>query len=141
MNDAAEAPQTQDAVVHKRGDLEVLAFGEGIELRRVKMETIVQTWIEMKAGHSSPLHRHVDEQSVVLVSGRLRARSGPNGSEVYTEMLPGDIMSVPSNVMHQVEALEDSVFCEAFGPGHDAEKASKSPETRRRERAEAKARE
>ena len=111
-----------DATVHRYEDIPVKKFGEGIDLRRIPMSTIAQTWIEMKQGHFSPLHRHEDEQTVVLIKGKLRARSGPNGDEIFTEMKPGDILTVPSNVIHQVEALEDSVFCEAFGPGPNLEK-------------------
>lgn len=128
-----------DAVVHKHEEIPVQKFGEGIDLRRITMNTFAQTWIEMKEGHSSPLHRHEDEQTVVLISGKLRARSGPKGKEIYTEMNPGDIMAVPSNVMHQVEALEDSVFCEAFGPGPNLEKGVQSVFMRKQRRAEAEA--
>lgn len=128
-----------DATVHRYEDIPVKKFGEGIDLRRIPMNTIAQTWIEMKEGHFSPLHRHVDEQTVVLIRGKLRARSGPNGDEIYTEMKPGDILTVPSNVMHQVEALEDSVFCEAFGPGPNLEKGIQSSYMRKQARAEAEA--
>ena len=128
-----------DAVVHKNKDIPVKKFGEGIDLRRVALTTFAQTWIEMKKGHFSPLHRHKDEQSVVLISGKLRARSGPNGDEIYTEMEPGDILMVPSNVIHQVEALEDSVFCEAFGPGPNLEKGIQTVYMRKQERAAAQA--
>ena len=104
-----------DAIVHKKDDIPVEKFGEGIDHRYISMNTIAQTWVEMKKGSSSPLHRHEDEQTIVLISGKLRARSGPNGEEIYTDMEPADIMTIPSNVIHQVEALVDSVFCEAFG--------------------------
>ncbi len=126
-----------DAVVHKRKDIPVTKFGEGIDLRRVGMKTFAQTWIEMKKGEFSPLHRHEDEQSVVLISGSLRARSGPKGSEVYSEMEPGDFFMVPSNVIHQVEALEDSIFCEAFGPGPNLEKGVQSVYMIKQKKAEA----
>lgn len=79
------------------------------------------------------------KQTVVLISGKLRARSGPNGDEIYTEMKPGDILTVPSNVIHQVEALENSVFCEAFGPGPNLEKGIQTVYMRKQEIAEAKA--
>jgi len=128
-----------DAVVHKRKDIPVKKFGEGIDLRRLALTTVAQTWIEMKQGHFSPKHRHIDEQSVALVSGRLRARSGPDGDEIYTEMEPGDILMVPSNVIHQVEALEDSVFTEAFGPGPNLEKGIQTVYMRKQARAEAQA--
>ena len=128
-----------DAVVFKNSDIPVKKFGEGIDLRRVSLTTIAQTWVEMKQGEFSPLHRHEDEQSVVLIKGSLRASSGPKGEEVYTEMEPGDIMMVPSNVIHQVEALEDSVFCEAFGPGPNLEKGIQTVYMRKQARAEAQA--
>ena len=111
-----------DAVVHKYEDIPVTKFGEGIDRRYIPMKTIAQTWIEMKKGNFSPFHRHEDEQTVVLIKGKLRARSGMKGKEIYTEMTPGDVFVVPSNVIHQVEALEDSVFVEAFGPGPNLEK-------------------
>ena len=128
-----------DAVVYKNKDIPVKKFGEGIDLRRIAMGTIAQTWVEMKQGNVSPLHRHEDEQTVVLISGKLRARSGPNNEEIYTEMEPGDIMTVPSNVIHQVEALVDSVFCEAFGPGPNLEKGIQTVFMRKQERAAAEA--
>jgi len=136
MTDESEQ---EDAVVHKHEDIPVQKFGEGIDLRRITMKTFAQTWIEMKKGHFSPLHRHEDEQTVVLISGKLRARSGPKGQEKFTEMYPGDIMAVPSNVTHQVEALEDSVFSEAFGPGPNLEKGVQSVYMRKQRRAEAAA--
>ena len=128
-----------DAVVYKNKDIPVKKFGEGIDLRRIAMGTIAQTWVEMKQGNVSPLHRHEDEQTVVLISGKLRARSGPNNEEIYTVMEPGDIMTVPSNVIHQVEALVDSVFCEAFGPGPNLEKGIQTVFMRKQERAAAEA--
>ncbi len=132
-----EENETVDATVHKYADIPVQKFGEGIDLRRVTMKTFAQTWIEMKKGCFSPLHRHEDEQTVVLISGKLRARSGPNGKETFTEMSPGDILAVPSNIIHQVEALEDSVFSEAFGPGPNLETGVQSVYMRKQRKAEA----
>ncbi|MDB4279241.1 cupin domain-containing protein [Paraglaciecola sp.] len=128
-----------DAVVHKYDDIPIKKFGEGIDLRRIAMTTVAQTWVEMKQGFFSPLHRHEDEQTVVLIKGKLRARSGPQGEEIYEEMNPGDVLTVPSNVVHQVEALVDSVFCEAFGPGPNLEKGIQTVFMRKQARAEAQA--
>lgn len=129
--------EQEDAIVHKYEDIPVQKFGEGIDLRRVKMKTFAQTWIEMKKGEFSPLHRHEDEQTIVLIKGRLRARSGPKGKEIFTEMKPGDIFAVPSNTIHQVEALVDSIFCEAFGPGPNLAEGIQSVYMRKQQRAAA----
>jgi quercetin dioxygenase-like cupin family protein len=134
-----EENERVDAIVHKYSDIPVKKFGEGIDLRRIAMSTVAQTWVEMKQGFTSPLHRHEDEQTVVLISGSLRARSGPQGEEIYEEMSPGDILTVPSNVVHQVEALVDSVFCEAFGAGPNLEQGIQTVFMRKQARAEAQA--
>lgn len=135
----SEDNERVDAIVNRYDDIPVKKFGEGIDLRRVAMSTVAQTWVEMKQGHFSPLHRHEDEQTVVLIKGKLRARSGAQGEEIYEEMSPGDILTVPSNVVHQVEALVDSVFCEAFGPGPNLEKGIQTVFMRKQARADAQA--
>lgn len=123
-----------DAQVHRYDEIPIQKFGEGIDLRRVGMSTVAQTWVEMKQGFTSPLHRHEDEQTVVLIKGKLRARSGPNNDEIFTEMSPGDILTVPANVIHQVEALVDSVFVEAFGPGPNLNKGIQTVFMRKQQR-------
>ena len=104
------------AKVFKFQDLPVTEFREGVYLRYVEANTIIMTRITMKKGAFSPLHRHANEQIVMLIEGRVRTRSGECGSEVYVEMNPGDFFRVPAGALHQVEALDDSVFAEAFGP-------------------------
>jgi len=128
-----------DATVHRYGEIPIQKFGEGIDLRRVGMSTVAQTWVEMKQGYTSPLHRHEDEQTVVLIKGKLKARSGPDGEEIFTEMAPGDILTVPANVIHQVEALVDSVFVEAFGPGPNLEQGIQTVFMRKQRREEERA--
>ena len=52
-----------DAVVHKREDIPVKKFDEGITLRRIGLTTVAQTWIEMKKGlllSASPPRRRTD---------------------------------------------------------------------------------
>ena len=105
------------AKVVKLQDLPVTEFRKGINLRKVETKTMTMARVTWKKGAFSPLHRHENEQIVILIEGRLRARSGERGSEVYVEMNPGDFFSVPSYALHQVEALEDSVSVEVFGPG------------------------
>lgn len=131
--------ESKDAVVHKFDEMSVEQFGDGITRRYVRLDTVAQSWIEMKKGFFSPFHRHEDEQTVILMKGKLRARSGPKGQEKYTEMNPGDILLIPSNVIHQVEALEDSVFSEAWGPGPNLKEGIKpnKPREQQEEKEEA----
>ena len=91
-------------------------FGDHISFRRYQAKTVALACIEMSAGGASPHHRHPDEQIVMLVEGRLEAKYGEAGDEKKFELGPGDIFTVPPLVLHQIRALEDSVFFEAFGP-------------------------
>lgn len=65
-----------------------------------------------RRGAVLPLHQHVHEQVTMLVSGRLRVEVA--GDE--TVLGPGDIIRLPSNVPHLVEALEDSIGLDVFTP-------------------------
>ncbi len=59
-----------------------------------------------------PMHTHPHEQTGYLVSGRFLFELGDEKRELGA----GDCWLVPSNVPHQVTALEDSVFIDVFSP-------------------------
>ncbi len=83
-------------------DLKTLVHGERTLLAEFRLE----------AGAVLPMHRHPHEQTGFLVSGRLRLTIG---GETF-EAGPGDAWSVPSDMDHGGEALEDTVAVEAFSP-------------------------
>jgi len=58
------------------------------------------------------LHSHPYEQCGYLVSGKTRLTVE---SQRY-DVAPGDSWCVPSDVMHSMEVLEDSVIVELFSP-------------------------
>ncbi len=66
----------------------------------------------LRKGSVVPLHRHPQEQSGYLVSGRMRF-SGEAG-DFYAE--PGSGWTFQGNVAHAAEVLEDSVAVEVFSP-------------------------
>ncbi|MGD0200764.1 MAG: cupin domain-containing protein [Bryobacteraceae bacterium] len=57
-------------------------------------------------------HAHEQEQITVLEEGRLRFQI--EGREVV--LGAGDVLEVPSNAPHGVEALEDTVVFDIFSP-------------------------
>jgi len=57
-------------------------------------------------------HKHLNEQTGYVISGRLIFRIGKEQFEVE----PGDSWNIPSNVEHDVEVLEDTVAIEGFSP-------------------------
>jgi quercetin dioxygenase-like cupin family protein len=82
--------------------MKTLAYGE----RTLAAEFILEK------GNTLPRHRHPNEQTGYLVSGRIRLSIGAASHEVS----PGDCWCVPSGVEHGAEILEDSVAVEVFSP-------------------------
>ena len=71
----------------------------------------------LKKGAASPFHNHPEEEIIVLISGRLLAKT--SSGDVIME--PGDVFAVESFAEHQVEALEDVYMVEFFGAGRVVE--------------------
>ena len=79
-----------------------LAFGEKTILCEFKLEK----------GFSLPAHNHPYEQTGYLISGKLNFRI----DEKWYLAETGDSWSIPENVEHEVEILENSVLIELFSP-------------------------
>lgn len=70
------------------------------------------TEFRMRRGSVLPRHAHPHEQTGYLVSGRMKLTVGRN----TVEARPGDSWSIPGNVQHGAQILEDSVAIEVFSP-------------------------
>ncbi|HLA18195.1 MAG TPA: cupin domain-containing protein [Dehalococcoidia bacterium] len=82
-----------------------LTFGERLMLVEVTMND----------GAVVPMHTHSHEQTGYLVSGRFLFELG----DERRELGPGDCWLVPSNLPHQVTALEPCVMVDVFSPPRD----------------------
>jgi len=60
----------------------------------------------MAASTGAAPHRHPNEQIIYVLEGRLEAEVGGERRTVG----PGDVIHVPSNIVHTIRALEDSAF-------------------------------
>lgn len=77
--------------------------------------------LTMRAGHKGGLQYHVQKHEAFhLVSGRAVVRyDAGDGVLTAVIMYPGETYQVPPGCVHQVEALEDSVFFEVSTPHFD----------------------
>jgi quercetin dioxygenase-like cupin family protein len=82
--------------------IKTLAYGERTLLAEFRLD----------ADSVLPRHAHPHEQTGYLVRGRIRLTIGDQASE----MRQGDCWSIPGNVEHGAEILEDSVAVEVFSP-------------------------
>ena len=82
----------------------------------VHTERMTIARILLRAGAVVGMHHHENEQVTMMESGALRFVFG--GSEAGKEIIvrAGDVLQIPPNVPHMVEALEDSVATDLFAP-------------------------
>ena len=69
----------------------------------------------LDAGSAIPEHSHPHEQTGYLVSGKIELVM----EDKTLEAEPGDSWSIPGDVPHSVNVIEDSVIVEVFSPVRD----------------------
>lgn len=100
----------------RRVDQEILERDWGREIVWANGGTYCGKLLEMKKGTKGGLQYHqVREETMYLVSGKaLLRRDNGTGRELEEVVIyPGEAYHVETGAVHQVEALEDSVFFEA----------------------------
>ncbi len=86
---------------------------EGITMRALAWEEkTILCEFKLEKGNRIPPHKHPYEQTGYLISGKLNFRI----DKTWNSAESGDSWSIPENVEHEVEILEDSVVLELFSP-------------------------
>jgi quercetin dioxygenase-like cupin family protein len=86
---------------------------EGIRIKTlVYGDRTLLTEFRLSGGKDLPRHAHVYEQTGYLVKGRIRIHIGDQSFEAE----PGDSWTIPGNVEHGADSLEDSMVVEVFSP-------------------------
>jgi quercetin dioxygenase-like cupin family protein len=89
---------------------------EGVKLKNLTYgDKTHLTEVMLKKGALIPEHKHPQEQTGYLISGRLRFFSGDDEAIAY----PGDSWTFVGEIMHGAEALEDTVVLECFSPARE----------------------
>jgi quercetin dioxygenase-like cupin family protein len=72
--------------------------------------------LEVTAGHLLSLQKHrVKHETLYLLSGRIRLTL----DDQVLDWSPGQVVSIPPETVHRMEALEDSVLLEVSTPELD----------------------
>ena len=69
----------------------------------------------LKKGCIVPRHQHHNEQITYILQGALRFWIGEDESRVQ-DVHAGEVLTIPSNVWHKAEALEDTLDLDVFSP-------------------------
>ncbi|MBI1755861.1 MAG: cupin domain-containing protein [Fimbriimonas ginsengisoli] len=86
--------------------------------RMVKGESIMAARVLLEKGCQVATHSHPSEQLAMVMSGRVRWTIGAEGDpdRRELEMGGGEAIMLPSNILHAVEALEDTEIIDILSP-------------------------
>lgn len=96
---------------------------------RVQGDQMLVAKVHLAKGCQVALHQHVSEQAALVLSGHVLWTLGQEGDENRRtlEMRGGEVLILPSNVWHGVEALEDTHIIDVLSPpgamGVDSQKS------------------
>jgi len=93
-------------------DVEHEKLGPLVARRVVHGDGLTVARIYLKKGAVIPRHHHENEQLSYLLEGRLRFEFDEQEAIIGA----GELMQIPSNEPHRVEALEDSIALDVFQP-------------------------
>ncbi|MGH7663110.1 MAG: cupin domain-containing protein [Gemmatimonadaceae bacterium] len=109
MNDNA-------AVRHFRWDsIPLEQVTDKLDRRLITCARMMLAHVYLKKGCIVPCHSHENEQLTWILEGALRFWIGEDGAEEIV-VSAGEVLHVPSNVLHKAEALEDTLDVDIFSP-------------------------
>jgi quercetin dioxygenase-like cupin family protein len=88
---------------------------EMLDRRLITGDRIMLTHVYLKKGTIVPRHSHENEQFTYILEGALRFWIGEDESEVI-DVRAGEVLHIPSNVLHKAEALEETLDVDVFSP-------------------------
>ena len=88
---------------------------DAIDRRIVTAERMMIAHVYLKKGAIVPKHQHENEQITYILEGALRFWIGEDGGETV-DVRAGEVLTIPSNVWHRAEALEDTLDLDVFNP-------------------------
>lgn len=86
-----------------------------LDRRLITGDRVMLAHVYLKKGAIVPQHSHENEQITYILEGGLRFWIGKDESQVI-DVLPGEVLHIPSYVLHKAEALEDTVDVDIFSP-------------------------
>ena len=88
---------------------------ESLQRRLITGDRMMLTHVYLDKGCIVPQHSHDNEQLTYVLEGALHFWIGEDGSEEVT-VRAGEVLVIPSNVLHKAQALEDTLDVDIFCP-------------------------
>lgn len=103
------------AAVYKWEDVPLEQMAGTITRRFVHSDDLMIAQITLPKGNLVPAHRHHNEQVTYMISGALRFLFGEDQDQEIT-VRAGEVLFIPSNLLHSAEAIEDTFELDVFNP-------------------------
>jgi unsaturated pyranuronate lyase len=72
--------------------------------------------VYLKKGRLVPRHAHENEQLTYILEGCLRFQLGEGDEQETVDVQAGEVLTIPRNLPHEAEALEDTLDVDVFNP-------------------------
>jgi quercetin dioxygenase-like cupin family protein len=102
----------QDVTTYRWDDLPEEQLNPLISRKLITGERTMLAHIFLKKGSVVPAHSHDNEQMTYIIKGALKFTI--NGREIFLKT--GEVMHIPSNVIHSAVAVEDTLDLDIFCP-------------------------
>lgn len=113
LKDTTTAPQeSSDLKYIAWKDVELEEVNPLLQRQMVVGQEVMLARIVLKKGCIVPLHSHVNEQISYILEGALKFYI--DDREIVVRA--GEVLTIPSNMPHKAEALEDTVDLDIFHP-------------------------
>ena len=104
--------QSRDVTKYRWKDLEEEQLNPLLTRKLITGARVMLSELALKKGCIVPAHHHENEQVTYVLRGALKFVV--NGKEII--LRTGDVLHIPSNVVHSAEALEDTLDLDVFSP-------------------------
>ena len=88
---------------------------DGLSRRLVTGDRMMLAHVYIKKGCVVPRHSHENEQITYILEGGLRFWIGADESQTL-DVMAGEVLHIPSGVLHKAEALADTLDVDIFSP-------------------------
>ena len=105
----------QSVSFYRWNDMPKEQVSDTLDRRLITGDRIMLSHVYIKKGGIVPKHSHENEQITYILEGGLRFWIGADESETI-DVMAGDVLHIPSNVLHKAEALEDTLDVDIFSP-------------------------
>jgi unsaturated pyranuronate lyase len=72
--------------------------------------------VYLQKGCIVPMHAHENEQLTYVLEGCLRFELGEGDEQQTVDVRAGEVLTIPRNLPHGAEALEDTLDVDVFNP-------------------------